>query len=1003
MKHHTHVTTAVLVLTLLAGTAADAAAQYFGQNQVRYGDVHFKVLTTEHFDIYYYDRSERTIQQAARLAERWYTRLSTILDHRLTRRQPIILYANHADFEQNTVVGPVGEGTGGVTEPLRNRVVLPFTASLAETDHVLGHELVHAFQFDMGRRNTTRLPLWFVEGMAEYLSLGPTHALTALWLRDATVRNELPGFDKLTNPRLFPYRFGHAAWAYIAGRWGDGAVGPLFVAASETGDPVAAIERLAGTKIDRVSAGWHEEIRGTYRDFLAAEAPMRGRPLITDEGAGGDMNVGPSLSPDGSRIMFFSERELLSIEMFLADARTGRIIRKITSFATNPHFDRIQFLASTGAWSRDGQRFAYTTVKGATPVIEIIEAGNGDRVREIELRELGDAINPTWSPDGRYIAVSGMSGGVSDLFVYDLQENRLDQVTRDLYAQIQPEWSPDGRSIAFVTDQFSSTLDTLTFGDYRLALFDVASRTVRALPSLDTGKNINPKWSPDGQTLFFVGEPNGVPNVFRMTLPGGTITPLTAVATGVTGITETSPAIDVASKSSRLAFTVFTGGKYEIHVLEGNDLERSVQQPRVNAARLPAPSSADRQVAAALASPRGLPQSGSPFSVAPYNPKLGLEFIGAAAATGFNASALGTSVGGGVAMQFSDLLNLHQVTGVVDATSARSGRDIAGQVTYLNRATRWNLGASVQWVPYVTGTFSQGLTQVNGSTVLVEREQLFRQTNRQVLGLAQYPINRATRLELAGGLRSIGFGFEDNLRFFSPVTGQFLGEQRDDLPAPATLNLAQTTGAFVYDTSVFGVASPLLGTRARFEVSPTFGSLRFTELVADARRYVMPVRPLTLAGRAMYVGRHGADSEDTRLTPLYLGYPSLVRGYEIGTFSADECVATATSDCPAFDRLIGSKLFLASAEARFPLVGIFQGQINYGSVPVEGFVFGDAGVAWNAGQSLFSSGDRRWVRSAGVGLRANAFGYAIVELAVARPFDRPDNGWRWVFNLIPGF
>jgi Tol biopolymer transport system component len=990
----------VVAIAMIGLATAEAAGQYFGQNQVRYGDFDFKVLKTEHFDIYYYDRSERAIAEAARLAERWYTRLTAVLDHRLRQRQPLILYASHADFQQNTVVGPVGEGTGGVTEALRNRVVLPFTASLAETDHVLGHELVHAFQFDMGQRNALRLPLWFVEGMAEYLSLGPAHAHTSLWLRDASIRDELPGFDDLDDPRLFPYRFGHAAWAYIAGRWGDSSVGPLFVSASEIGDPIPSIERLAGAEIDRVSAAWHEEIRGTYREITGAPPFTRGRAIVTDQGGGGELNVGPSLSPDGQRLVFFSERELFSIEMFLADATTGRVIRKITEFATNPHFDQIQFLHSAGAWSPDGRRFAYATVKAATPVIVIVDAESGDHVRDVELSSLDDAINPTWSPDGSAIAFSGMLGGVSDLFVYRLQENRLEQLTRDLYAQLQPQWSPDGQSIALVTDQFSTALDNLAFGAYRLALYDLGARSVRALPGHPGAKHINPQWSADGRSLFFISDPNGVPNVFRLTLANGMIAALTSVATGVTGITETSPALAVAANAQRLAFTLFTDGKYEIHLLEGDELRGAVEQPRTNAAVLPAPRQQASQVADALSSPRiGLPAGGATYPVTSYDADLGLEFVGAAASTGFNASALGTSVGGGIAMQFSDILNFHQVTAVVDANAARSARDIGAQVTYLNRSSRWNLGGAVQFVPYLTGTFSQSLTQVNGSTVILERERLFRQTNRQVLGIAQYPFSRASRLELAGGLRSIGFHAEENARIFSPTTGRFLGEQSQDLDAPATLNLAQTTSAFVYDTSIFGVASPVLGTRARFEASPTFGSLQFTELLADARRYVVPVRPLTLAGRVLHVGRYGSDGESGLLTPLFLGYPSMVRGYEIGSFSADECVADATSDCPAFDRLIGSRLFIASAEARFPLVGIFQGRFNYGPLPVEGFFFGDAGVAWTSNDSS----DRQLVKSAGAGLRVNAFGYAVLELAVARPFDRPDNSWRWVFNVVPGF
>ena len=65
-------------------------------------------------------------------------------------RQPLVLYASHPDFEQTNVVGGmIGEGTGGVTEGLKRRVVLPLAGTLAETDHVLGHELVHAFQYDI--------------------------------------------------------------------------------------------------------------------------------------------------------------------------------------------------------------------------------------------------------------------------------------------------------------------------------------------------------------------------------------------------------------------------------------------------------------------------------------------------------------------------------------------------------------------------------------------------------------------------------------------------------------------------------------------------------------------------------------------------------------------------------------------------------------------------------------------------------------------------------------
>src|ERR671924_101989 len=159
-------------LTLLI--AAPSSAQYFGRNKVQFKKLNFQVLKTEHFDIYFYPEEREGIDVAARMAERWHTRLERLFEHTLRGRQPLLLYASHPDFEQtNAIQGELGEGTGGVTEPLRRRIVLPMGGPLADTDHVIGHELVHAFQFDIttnpnaapGETGASRLPLWFIEGM----------------------------------------------------------------------------------------------------------------------------------------------------------------------------------------------------------------------------------------------------------------------------------------------------------------------------------------------------------------------------------------------------------------------------------------------------------------------------------------------------------------------------------------------------------------------------------------------------------------------------------------------------------------------------------------------------------------------------------------------------------------------------------------------------------------------------------------------------------------------
>jgi outer membrane protein assembly factor BamA len=196
------------------------------------------------------------------------------------------------------------------------------------------------------------------------------------------------------------------------------------------------------------------------------------------------------------------------------------------------------------------------------------------------------------------------------------------------------------------------------------------------------------------------------------------------------------------------------------------------------------------------------------------------------------------------------------------------------------------------------------------------------------------------------------------------------------------------------------------GQRSRLEVTPAFGSLDFTTAVADYRRYFMPAPFYTLASRVIHYGRYGGDSSSTSLFPLYLGYPEFVRGYGVGSIRPDECsVGPTGSTCAIYDRLLGSRLLVGNLELRFPLLrpfGVRSGM--YGPVPVEVAFFADGGVAWTGSdRPSFFGGDRKPISSTGVTLRVSMFGYAVAQIDYAYPLQRPERGWVWAFNLIPGF
>ena len=1028
----TFLRSALLAAAVLLAVTPTLEAQYFGRNKVQWENFDFKVLRTEHFDIYYYEQEADVVHDIGRMAERWYARLSRVFNHSFGRK-PIVLYANPADFHQTTTTGGIlGEGTGGFTDAIMNRVVLPLTGDYSENDHVLGHEIVHVFQYDIAAtasRNRRRfalesLPLWLIEGMAEYLSKGRIDPLTAMWIRDATIHDRMPDIRELSrDPRYFPYRYGQALMAYIGARFGDEAVVRYFLAAGVVGVE-DAVERALGITAKQLFADWEASAQELYNPVIERRAEngtlIIGRQPVVGEKRrrrATELNVGPAISPDGKYLAFLSARELFSIDLFLADAKTGTVIRQLVSSDRDAHFESLRFIESAGSWSPDGQRLAFVTFAKGDNHLSFVNVETG-RTEHVRVPGIEAIINVSWSPDGRSIVFSGQATGVSDLFMYDLQSKEVRRLTNDKYADLQPAVSPDGRTVAFVTDRGPRTsFEDLHVGEKRLATIDIATGVVRELPLFDTASHINPQWSPDGNSIYFIGNPMGIPDIYRFNMTTGAVSQVTALRTGVAGITDMSPALSVATRSGDIAFSVFEDDNYNIYTLpaavEGTQMATDMPAGTPRAAILPPLRATGSEITSYLNAPeQGLPPTEAGFEERPYSADLRLAYlgpptIGASVGGGYNA------VGGTVAAYFSDILGQHNLGVTFQGGGGATNNiadQLAGSVFYLNQTRRFNWGATVSHEPYVTpiccDRYQENIEldgQLVTATVLEEFRDIY--TFTESSGLAQYPFSATRRLEGTAGFQRIAREIESEKFYY--VGGNLVGRERGTEGAAAfSFNLWTGTAAFVGDNSTFGFISPVRGVRYRHQISTYNGDLNFQTGLADYRRYFYN-RPVTLAVRGLHFGRYGEDAESPNLGRLYLGQGSLVRGYESWTFDPSEC-GPSQDTCPVFERVVGSKLVAGSVEVRAPLLGTPEfGLINASFLPTEIFGFADVGAAWREGESVTwkwdtDTNERVPVLSAGVGLRI-LLSYIPIEVFAAKPFHRPQEDIVYGFNITPGW
>jgi hypothetical protein len=94
--------------------------QYFGRNKPIYKNIKFNVYQTPNFEVYYYLKNDSLLNVISLSAEKWYDRHYQVFKDSIETRNPILLYNDHADFQQTTAIsGRIGVGTGGVTEVLK--------------------------------------------------------------------------------------------------------------------------------------------------------------------------------------------------------------------------------------------------------------------------------------------------------------------------------------------------------------------------------------------------------------------------------------------------------------------------------------------------------------------------------------------------------------------------------------------------------------------------------------------------------------------------------------------------------------------------------------------------------------------------------------------------------------------------------------------------------------------------------------------------------------------
>ncbi|MBM4170752.1 MAG: biopolymer transporter Tol [Ignavibacteria bacterium] len=522
-----------LVILILFLSVNISFAQ-FGQNKVQYKNSQWFFIQTKHFDIYFSNGGERIAEFTAASAENALEKLQSDMNYRINNRITLIVYNSHNDFQETNVTDEyTGQGVGGFTEPFKNRVVFPFEGSYKKFDHVIYHELVHAVMQDMfyggsiqniiTKGITLQLPHWFMEGSAEFLSQG-WETNTDMFIRNAIISESLPNINQLTG--YLGYRGGQSVFKYIADTYGRQKIGELMNKIQSLGSFEGALKASIGISTEELSERWKKSLKKEYwPDIAVKDDPDEfSKRLTNNKKDGGFYNMSPAFSPQGDKIAFLSDRDIY-LDLYIMDATDGKVIKKVVESGKATDFEELNLLHPSLTWAPDNKRIALSSKNKGYDVITIIDT---ETEESFDLPFIFPGIESvSWSYSGDKITFNAHNSMQSDIYVYDLKSETLDNLTSDIFSDFDPSWSPDGTKIFFSSDRGEPEsryhINDLMIFDHNfkqldLYVIDFESREIERITNWEFSNEKSVVVSPEGNEILFVSDKNGINNIYKKSL-----------------------------------------------------------------------------------------------------------------------------------------------------------------------------------------------------------------------------------------------------------------------------------------------------------------------------------------------------------------------------------------------------------------------------------------------------------------------------------------------------
>lgn len=508
-----------------APSFSQMANETFGRNRVQYRQFNWQYVTTDNFDVYYYDERRRVATEAAQYLEEEFDRITDLIGYPPYLKTKVFLYNSVTDLQQSNM-GIQGQQfrVGGETEFIKPYVEIAHPGSidgfkeelvLKVTDLMVNEMMFGGSLKDMFQNAVLlNLPNWFIDGISQYAAKG-WNAEMDDYTRQFVQSKHSHKALKVDGPEAT--LIGQSIWNYIVEKYGKGSVANILNYTRVIRNEQKSIYITLGIPFKQLVADWKRFYSEDQQRINATYKTISDSVRVTPKNRKGVVYTTMKLSPDGKYIAY-AENNRGKYTVMVKSLETGKETT-ILSDGNKVFRQAVDTSLPLLSWA-DGHTLGVIGVRYGQHMFWLYDLTTRSKIPR-PLERFSNIRSLNFSDNGRLAIISADMDGQNDLFLVSSRRDRTRRLTNDLFDDFDPSFIPKTNTVIFSSNRTTDTVNSVRrdFGkvpvNYNLFSFNLdTTRDVVTRVTNTLSRDYAPK-AIDENTVYYLSDQRGIINLFR--------------------------------------------------------------------------------------------------------------------------------------------------------------------------------------------------------------------------------------------------------------------------------------------------------------------------------------------------------------------------------------------------------------------------------------------------------------------------------------------------------